>query len=84
MKARRGRNGFALPAAMTRFTPGGDRVIGLVGIVLIVEVNQEQPHLCGQRAVVVAGADFPGSRFFRFHIAALHSLANLAVLYGAE
>ena len=69
---------------MTRFTPGGHRVIGLVGVVLIIEVDQEQPHFGGQRAVVVAGADFPGARFFRFHIAALHSLANLAVLYGAE
>ena len=69
---------------MARFATCSDGVVGLVGVVLIVKVNQEQPYFRRQRAVVVAGTEFPGSRFFRFHIAALHSLANLAVLYGAE
>ena len=69
---------------MARFTACGNGVVGLVGIVLIIKVNQEQPHFRRQRAIVVSGSELPGSRFFRFHIAALHSLANLAVLYGTE
>ena len=69
---------------MARFTPCGHGVVGLVGVVLIIKVNQEQPHFCRQRAIVISGSELPSSCFFRFHIAALHSLANLAVLYGAE
>ncbi|MNY32920.1 hypothetical protein D3C86_1671660 [compost metagenome] len=69
---------------MARFTTRGNGVVGLVGVVLIIKVNQEQPYFRRQRAIVVTCSELPGSRFFRFHIAALHSLANLAVLYGAE
>ncbi|CVF86358.1 Uncharacterised protein [Serratia marcescens] len=69
---------------MAGFAARGHAVGHLVGVVLVVEVDQEQPDLAGQRIAGVAGAQLPGARLLRFNLAAVDRFAHLAVLYGAE
>ncbi len=58
--------------------------VSLVWLSRTGAVNQEQPHFRRQRAVVVKRVPSSRVRAFPVPQAALHSLANLAVLYGAE
>ncbi|MNS85725.1 hypothetical protein D3C72_1195990 [compost metagenome] len=69
---------------MSSFATCGDAVGDLVRIILIIEVDQEQANLTLQRIAFIAGAQFPGSRFFRFDIAAVDRFTHLAVLHRAE
>lgn len=69
---------------MVCFVMCSDGVVGLVGVVLIVKVNQEQFYFCCQCVVVVVGIEFLGLCFFWFNIVVLYSFVNLVVLYGVE
>ena len=69
---------------MTGLAPCDHRVGGLVAVVLVVEVDQKCADLRAQVAIVVASANFPGARFFRFYLAAGNAIGHLAVLHAAE
>ena len=73
-----------LDALVARFTTGNHRVVGLVAVVLVVEVDQERADLRTQGAVVITCAELPGAGFFRLHFAAVHAVGHLAVLHAAE
>ncbi len=74
----------AFQPGVAGFAARGHAVGHLIGVVLVVEVDQEQPDFAGQRIAGVAGAQLPGARFLGFNLAAIDRFAHLAVLYGAE
>src|SRR5471032_157947 len=69
---------------MARFVAGDHRIVGLVAVVLVVEVDQERADFSTQAAVVITRAEFPGAGFFRLHFATAHAVRHLAVLHAAK